>query len=136
MFAGSRYRQLCCRRLPLNYDFLSRTLRRNWVFKKKKPDDQLDRTLLHEDKKVARFVAVLSMLLAAMLLVGAIVSLYFVESDKVKLALLAVYTALFAASVKSCTDAKRAEVFAATAAYAAVLVGEFASLVGKLVNTN
>jgi len=37
---------------PLNYDFLSRTLRRNWFFKKKKPDDQLDRALLHEDKTV------------------------------------------------------------------------------------
>ena len=110
---------------PLHDDFLSRTLRNYWCFNKKHPSDQLDRTLLHEDRSVARFVAVLSMLLAATLLVGAIVSLYFVESEKVKLGLLATYTALFAASVKSCTDAKRAEVFAATAAYAAVLVGEF-----------
>lgn len=114
---------------PLNYDLLSRTLRRNWFFKKKKPGRELDRALLHEDRNVARFVAVLSMLLAAILLVGAIINLYFVENEKAKLGLLAIYTALFAASVKSCTNANRAEVFAATAAYAAVLVGEFASFV-------
>ncbi|CAE7220668.1 hypothetical protein PTTW11_11350 [Pyrenophora teres f. teres] len=107
---------------PPDYDFLSRTLRDYWFSKKKPSDERPDDTLLYEDKNIVRFVAVLSMLLAATLLVGAVVSLYFVENEKVKLALIAIYTALFAASVKSCTDAKRAEVFAATAAYAAVLV--------------
>ncbi|EFQ92999.1 hypothetical protein PTT_09734 [Pyrenophora teres f. teres 0-1] len=106
---------------PPDYDFLSRTLRDYWFSKKKPSDERPDDTLLYEDKNIVRFVAVLSMLLAATLLVGAVVSLYFVENEKVKLALIAIYTALFAASVKSCTDAKRAEVFAATAAYAAVL---------------
>ncbi|KAI2476373.1 hypothetical protein Ptr902_12252 [Pyrenophora tritici-repentis] len=107
---------------PPDYDFLSRTLRNHWFFRTKPSAERPDDTFQFEDKNIVRFVAVLSMVLAATLLVGAIVSLYFVRNEKVKLALIAIYTALFAASVKSCTDSKRAEVFAATAAYAAVLV--------------
>ncbi|KAI1555880.1 hypothetical protein PtrSN002B_002686, partial [Pyrenophora tritici-repentis] len=106
---------------PPDYDFLSRTLRNHWSFRTKPSAERPDDTFQFEDKNIVRFVAVLSMVLAATLLVGAIVSLYFVRNEKVKLALIAIYTALFAASVKSCTDSKRAEVFAATAAYAAVL---------------
>ena len=65
------------------------------------------------------------MLLAAILLIGAIVNLYYVSSPKAKLGLVAMYTALFALSVALLTTAKRAEVFAAAAAYAAVLVGMY-----------
>jgi len=68
------------------------------------------------------------MVLAAVLLVGAIVSLYFLSNPNAKLGLIAVYTLLFALSVRLCTNAGRAEVFAATAAYAAVLVGSFRPL--------
>ena len=57
-----------------------------------------------------------------MLLIGAIVSLYVVTQPAAKLGLVAMYTVLFASSVTLCTNARRAEVFAATAAYAAVLV--------------
>jgi hypothetical protein len=60
--------------------------------------------------------------LAAVLLIGAIVHLYFVTDPKVKLSLVATYTLLFASSIVLCTNARRAEIFAATATYAAVLV--------------
>jgi len=62
------------------------------------------------------------MVVAAVLLVGSIVGLYFVTSDAAKLGMVAVFTAAFAVSVGLMTNARRAEIFAATAAYAAVLV--------------
>jgi hypothetical protein len=62
------------------------------------------------------------MVLAAVLLIGAIVNLYLVSKPKAKLGLVAMYTILFASSVALCTNARRAELFASTAAYAAVLV--------------
>ena len=71
---------------------------------------------------VRRIVTGFSIVLAALLLEGAIVALYLVTSPHVKLGLLALFTALFAASVGLLTNARRSEMFAATAAYAAVLV--------------
>jgi len=59
---------------------------------------------------------ILSTLVAAMLLVGAIVTLYVVKSEKLRLGLIGVYTALFATTLALLTNARRAEVFAATAA--------------------
>lgn len=55
-------------------------------------------------------------MLAALLLVGAIAVLYVVNSDKVKLGLIAIFTTIFAASVGLLTNAKRSEIFGATAA--------------------
>lgn len=66
--------------------------------------------------KIERFVAWFSTMLAAVLLVGAIMALYAVQSDKVKLGLIAVFTTIFAASVGLLTNAKRSEIFGATAA--------------------
>ncbi|KAH6677930.1 hypothetical protein F5X68DRAFT_235001 [Plectosphaerella plurivora] len=73
-------------------------------------------------KKIATFISWLSTILAALLLVGAVVALYITRSDNLKLGLIALFTTLFAASVGLLTNAKKAEVFGATAAYAAVLV--------------
>ncbi|KAI1111685.1 hypothetical protein F5Y14DRAFT_303983 [Nemania sp. NC0429] len=73
-------------------------------------------------RKIASFIAWLSTALAAILLIGAIIILYNVESDNLKLALIAIFTILFAACVGLLTNAKRSEIFSSTAAYAAVLV--------------
>ncbi|CAN9326989.1 unnamed protein product [Alternaria alternata] len=108
---------------PTNHDYLSRSLRNHWLFTRSQSDDSIDRATVYKDTHVARVVAAISMVLAAILLVGAISSLYFVINPKAKLGLLALYTILFAMSVGLCTNARRAEVFATTAAYAAVLVG-------------
>ena len=57
-----------------------------------------------------------------MLLVGAIVALNYVHSQHWRIGLIAVFTVTFAGSVGLLTNASRAEIFAATAGYAAVLV--------------
>jgi xanthosine utilization system XapX-like protein len=68
------------------------------------------------DRRVARFVTILSTLNAAGLLVGAIVSLYSINSPKTKLGIIALFTALFAINVGIFTNARQSELFAATAA--------------------
>lgn len=73
-------------------------------------------------KRIANFIAYLSTTLAAILLFGAILVLYTAKSDNLKLGLIVLFTCLFAACTGLLTNAKRSEVFAATAAYAAVLV--------------
>jgi hypothetical protein len=74
------------------------------------------------DRAISTFVAYFSTFLAALLLIGAIVVLYKVTSSDWRLGLIAAFTTLFAGSVGLLTNARRAELFAATAAYAAVLV--------------
>lgn len=68
------------------------------------------------DIHIARFVNVISIFLAAMLLIGAIIGLYVVESPKKRLAMLATFTVLFAIGVGLLTNARKPELFAATAA--------------------
>jgi hypothetical protein len=67
-------------------------------------------------------VGAINTVAAAVLLIGAIVALHFTNRAGARLGLIAAFTALFALSVMVLTNAKRAEIFAATAAYAAVLV--------------
>ena len=67
-------------------------------------------------------VTILSSLLSAILLFGSIISLYFTHNPYALLGMLGGWTVLFAVSVGWLTNAKRDQVFAATAAYAAVLV--------------
>ena len=56
------------------------------------------------------------------MLFGAIFNLYYVVDDRKRLGLLAGYTIAFSVCIKLVTNAKRCEIFAACAAYAAVLV--------------
>lgn len=126
---------------PQETDFLTRLLQNHWsTFQRNKISthanpDPTDRTAIFENKYIIRTVALIDMLVAAILLIVAITSLYIVENEKAKLGLIAVYTVLFAVSVALLTKARRAEVFAATAAYAAVLVvfvsGDFGGERGK-----
>lgn len=74
------------------------------------------------DEAINTFVAWFSTCLAALLLIGAIVILYKVRDPDWRLGLIAMFTCLFAGSVGVLTNARRAELFAATAGYAAVLV--------------
>jgi hypothetical protein len=67
-------------------------------------------------------VALINYAVAAALFIGAIVALYIVTNPKTRLALVGSFIFLFALSVGLLTDARRPEIFAATAAYAAVLV--------------
>ncbi|KAL5320214.1 hypothetical protein ACEPPN_011015 [Leptodophora sp. 'Broadleaf-Isolate-01'] len=72
--------------------------------------------------KVALAVTILSGLVATLFLIGAIVGLYWVDDPRAKLGILSGLTVAFAGSLAMFTNARRQDVFAATAAYAAVLV--------------
>lgn len=56
------------------------------------------------------------------MLLGAIISLYLVKNPHALLGMLSGWTVLFAACVGLLTNARRDQIFGATAAYAAVLV--------------
>ncbi|KAK0720764.1 hypothetical protein B0H67DRAFT_643977 [Lasiosphaeris hirsuta] len=73
-------------------------------------------------RKIAIFISHLSTILAAILLFGDILVLYSVKLERLKLGLVALFTAVFATSVGLLTNAKRSEVYGSTAAYATVLV--------------
>lgn len=75
----------------------------------------------------------LSTAIAAILLIGSILTLYFVTNPDARLALVISFIVLFALGLSLSTAATRDSIFAATAAYAAVLV-VFVS--GNLGNAN
>ncbi|UKZ78867.1 hypothetical protein TrVFT333_006613 [Trichoderma virens FT-333] len=106
----------------LETDYLSIFLRRYWPIKEEISLDNRCSVGRYHEKSIAAATAIISILVAALLLVGSITGLYFVTSDASKLGMVAAFTALFALSVGLMTSAKRAEIFASTAAYAAVLV--------------
>ncbi|KAH8803454.1 hypothetical protein F5884DRAFT_507896 [Xylogone sp. PMI_703] len=74
------------------------------------------------ERSIVKFVALLSSVLSAILMFGSITSLYFVHNPYALLGMLGGWTVLFATCVGWLTNAKRDQIFAATAAYAAVLV--------------
>lgn len=76
-------------------------------------------------------VAIISTIIATILLIGAIIGLYIVQDPKSRLIMLSCFTALFAISVGLLTSARRAEIFGSTAAYAAVLVVFVSSNLGN-----
>ncbi|KAK3386253.1 hypothetical protein B0T20DRAFT_427706 [Sordaria brevicollis] len=79
--------------------------------------DLYDENVFHTtEKRLARYITWLSTFLAVLLLVCPITVLYTVESDKLKLGLIALFTVLFGGSVELLSNAKRAEIFASTAA--------------------
>ncbi|VUC34359.1 unnamed protein product [Clonostachys rosea] len=95
-----------------------------FIFVKKLPERRPDIPGLDyaSESRIEAFVLCLSTILAALLLIGAIIVLYKVPSPDLKLGLVGLFTVLFAASVGLLTNARLAEIFGATAAYAAVLV--------------
>ena len=81
-----------------------------------------DRIVYISEQGVARFVAIFSTFLAAILLIGAMVTLNYIDTQSWKIITITSFTVMFAGSVSLFTSSGRTEVFAATAAYAAVLV--------------
>ncbi|KAF2666786.1 hypothetical protein BT63DRAFT_427199 [Microthyrium microscopicum] len=81
-----------------------------------------DDTVYISEKRITRVVSIISIAMAVILLLVAIISLHIVSRPATKIALVAVFMVVFAGSVGLLTTAKRSEIFAATAAYAAVLV--------------
>ncbi|KAL4780702.1 hypothetical protein BJX76DRAFT_350775 [Aspergillus varians] len=73
-------------------------------------------------RRISLVSMTLTILSAAALLFGAIFNLYYVEDQTKRLGIIAGYTTAFALCVTLLTNARRAEIFSASAAYAAVLV--------------
>lgn len=113
---------LAALKTPADDDFLSRFLQDHWPVTSRHPGDHRDRTGHYQERHVVWTVAIISTIIAAVLLVGAIAGLYVEQRPKARLGMIAAFTAAFALSVILLTNARRAEVFAGTAAYAAVLV--------------
>ena len=91
------------------------------ITQKRTPDPEAP-LLYFSERRLHAFVVVIYIVIAAMLLFGAIFNLYFVKSIQKRLGLIAGYTSIFALCVGFLTNARRAEIFGACAAYAAVLV--------------
>ena len=65
---------------------------------------------------IARAVNAITILVAAVFLVGSMISFYFVKHEAAKLVMIAALTVAFATSVGLITTARRVEIFASTAA--------------------
>jgi len=76
----------------------------------------------YSERRLHICVAMIYIILAALLLFGAMFNLYYVQSNTKRLAFITGYTVVFALCVGFLTNARRAEIFGACAAYAAVLV--------------
>ncbi|KAF5005890.1 hypothetical protein FDECE_7703 [Fusarium decemcellulare] len=107
---------------PAETDPLSRLLREHWPGKEEVSRDGMHRISRFEERSITIAVALINIIVAISLLVGSITSLYFVTSPAAILGMICAFTIVFALSVGLMTNAKRAEIFAASAAYAAVLV--------------
>jgi len=108
-------------RVPADQDRLSQFIQNNFgvFFQTSAPDG---RTTYTSEHLISQFVVIFSTVLAAVLLFGAIISLYIVQNKHALLGMLSGWTVLFAACVGLLTNARRDQIFGATAAYAAVLV--------------
>jgi len=90
-----------------------------------------DRIRHFEEKSLLLFMNMLSILIASILLIGSILALYFFTNPDVRLALVIVFIVLFASCIAASTGASRDSIFAATAAYTAVLVVFVSGDLGK-----
>jgi hypothetical protein len=109
-------------RKPKDDGVFSAILQDYWIFRKRKATDPFDRTTIHSNRHVERTVAAISMIIAALLLIGATIALSLITNDKTRLGTIAGFTFLFALSMLLLTNSSKAEIYGATAAYAAVLV--------------
>ncbi|KAK1829171.1 hypothetical protein QBC39DRAFT_357310 [Podospora conica] len=116
---SSKRQDLVAVRGPTDKDLLSRLLQNYWMFKTTPLTAEAEYI---NEAHVAWAAASISTIAAAVLLIGAIIVLRTVRDEKALLGLMAMFMVLFATSVAVLTNAKRPEVFASTAAYAAVLV--------------
>ncbi|KAF2185284.1 hypothetical protein K469DRAFT_750444 [Zopfia rhizophila CBS 207.26] len=118
-------KDLATLRPPSDVDILSRFVRDHWP--QRFAELHLlpgETTLRFQEKQIQLVVGLINIVVAAILIIGAVVSLFKLRTrpDPVRLGMIAAFTAVFSVSVGLLTNAKRAEIFAATAAYAAVLV--------------
>lgn len=76
----------------------------------------------YSEQSASRFGNFISLMLATLLLVGGIVSLYFVKDELRRLGMIGGYTVLFAIGLFFCTSSSKGEIFGATAAFVIIPV--------------
>lgn len=82
----------------------------------KKPRSKEDQYFEYRDRSIRRVANILSSLISSALLIGAIMTLYFVQSAIVRLGIIAAFTTVFSLVLVLATNARKVEVFAGTAA--------------------
>ncbi|KAJ3547765.1 hypothetical protein NM208_g1334 [Fusarium decemcellulare] len=104
-------------------DFLSRFLR-NFVGKylSGSRDDATGQVKYYSARRVSRLVTLVTVIAASLVIQAAIVALYLIKNEVLRLGMIAVFTSVFAASLALMTDGRRTDIILATAACAAVLV--------------
>ncbi|KAK5731417.1 hypothetical protein LTR15_001357 [Elasticomyces elasticus] len=108
---------------PVHNDALSHFLRRFWLFgTRSRPTDPTSQTRYFPEQTLTFLVNICSTAIAATLLIGSILALYFVTSPDARLGIVLAFIVLFAVGLSVSTSASRDAVFAATAAYSAVLI--------------
>ncbi|SPJ73561.1 uncharacterized protein FTOL_03291 [Fusarium torulosum] len=107
---------------PVETDPLSKMLRGFWPGKRDDSRDGHSRIVRFDERSILIAVALVNTIVAIILLVGPVTGLSFMHSRAAILGMICAFTVAFALSVGLMTNAKRAEIFAGSAAYAAVLV--------------
>ncbi|KAH0425847.1 hypothetical protein CcaCcLH18_10716 [Colletotrichum camelliae] len=97
-------------------DYLSRFLQRHWVTEKQISGDGVNYFARFNQRSINVTVNLVTLITAVIFLLGPITALNFVQNRTPKLALILVFAILFASNIGLITTAKRAEIFAATAA--------------------
>jgi hypothetical protein len=94
------------------------------LFRRKAERQNSSRTSVQylSEPRLSIFVGLVNVVVAASMLFGAIFNLFYVQNEKKRLGILAGYTMAFALCIGFLSNAKRSEIFSASAAYAAVLV--------------
>ncbi|QKD61528.2 Alpha/Beta hydrolase protein [Fusarium oxysporum Fo47] len=101
---------------PAAIDPLSKLLRAYWPGREELSRDGRHGISRFDERSIMITVALVNILLAMALLVGSISSLYYVKSPPAILGTICGFTILFALSIGLITNAKRAEIFAGSAA--------------------
>lgn len=115
-------KDLCTLAPQVERDPLTRLVESKHQLRNMIKDRTTGMTSLSKWNRLNKVITWISVCLVVAWLVGAIVGLYFWKSNTGRLILLSVLTLGFAFSILSLTTARRHDVFASTAAYAAVLV--------------
>ncbi|KAH0368233.1 hypothetical protein KCU65_g4142, partial [Aureobasidium melanogenum] len=115
-------KDLCTLAPQVERDPLTRLVESKHQLRNMIKDRKTGLTSLSKWNRLNKFITWISVCLVVVWLVGAIVGLYFWQSNHGRLILLSVLTLGFAFSILSLTTARRHDVFASTAGYAAVLV--------------
>ncbi|EPE26349.1 hypothetical protein GLAREA_02261 [Glarea lozoyensis ATCC 20868] len=91
-------------------------------FKEQLPDTIGTGIYHYKESSLELRLGIMATVVASVLPICSVVVLYFIKSNNLRLGLLAVFSAIFSLALALMTNARRIEVFAATAAFAAVNV--------------